>query len=113
MEIRSVSLKQLAILSFVSKNDRLFGSTDRLLQIFAHLLLQLLRMNSTFLTSLWMSRKGVSEETKALKELRDKSQRMVVELHAAEQQSFWESYGFKIVVFMSMSMLILVVFSKR
>ena len=49
---------------------------------------------------------------KALKELRDqlvtKQQGEAAEM---EKQNFWESSGFKIVV--SMSMLILVVFSKR
>jgi F0F1-type ATP synthase assembly protein I len=49
---------------------------------------------------------------RALKELRDqlaaKQQNAAV---GAEKQNFWESSGFKIVV--SMSMVILVVFSKR
>ncbi|CAL2268851.1 unnamed protein product [Prunus armeniaca] len=48
---------------------------------------------------------------KALKELRDQLQRGGGGASAAESQNFWESSGFKIVV--SMSMLILVVFSKR
>ncbi|CAB4285070.1 unnamed protein product [Prunus armeniaca] len=48
---------------------------------------------------------------KALKELRDQLQRSGGGASAAESQNFWESSGFKIVV--SMSMLILVVFSKR
>lgn len=49
---------------------------------------------------------------KALKELRDQlATKQQVEAAGIEKQNFWESSGFKIVV--SMSMLILVVFSKR
>lgn len=49
---------------------------------------------------------------KALKELRDQlQQRGVSGASAAERPNFWETSGFKIVV--SMSMFILVVFSKR
>lgn len=49
---------------------------------------------------------------KALKELRDQfAAKQQGEAAGAEKQNFWESPGFKIVV--SMSMLILVVFSKR
>ncbi|KAM1353592.1 hypothetical protein PS1_033403 [Malus domestica] len=48
---------------------------------------------------------------KALKELRDQLQRGGGGAAAAERQNFWETSGFKIM--MSMSMLILVVFSKR
>ncbi|KAK4402089.1 Nuclear envelope-associated protein 2, partial [Sesamum angolense] len=51
---------------------------------------------------------------KALKELRDQlAAKQEAESHTPsnEKQNFWESSGFKIVV--SMSMLILVVFSKR
>ncbi|KAM1272296.1 hypothetical protein ACFX2J_033002 [Malus domestica] len=48
---------------------------------------------------------------KALKELKDQLQRGGGGAAAAERQNFWETSGFKIM--MSMSMLILVVFSKR
>ncbi|XP_068318680.1 nuclear envelope-associated protein 2-like isoform X1 [Pyrus communis] len=48
---------------------------------------------------------------KALKELRDQLQQGGCGAAAAERQNFWETSGFKIM--MSMSMLILVVFSKR
>lgn len=49
---------------------------------------------------------------KALKELRDQLvTKQQGEAAGVEKQNFWESSGFKIVV--SMSMLILVVFSKR
>lgn len=49
---------------------------------------------------------------KALKELRDQlAAKQQVESVGAEKQNFWETSGFKIVV--SMSMLVLVVFSKR
>ncbi|XP_062081739.1 nuclear envelope-associated protein 2-like [Humulus lupulus] len=48
---------------------------------------------------------------KALKELRDQLAVKQIEAASAEKQNFWESSGFKIVV--SMSMLVLVVFSKR
>ncbi|CAN6724451.1 unnamed protein product [Malus baccata var. baccata] len=48
---------------------------------------------------------------KALKELKDQLQRGGGGAVAAERQNFWETSGFKIM--MSMSMLILVVFSKR
>lgn len=49
---------------------------------------------------------------KALKELRDQlAAKQQSEAVGAEKPNFWETSGFKIVV--SMSMLILVVFSKR
>ena len=49
---------------------------------------------------------------KALKELREKlAAKQQCGVVSAEKQNFWETSGFKIVV--SMSMLILVVFSKR
>ncbi|KAL5582733.1 hypothetical protein UlMin_015175 [Ulmus minor] len=49
---------------------------------------------------------------KALKELRDQlAAKQQVEAMSGEKQNFWDTSGFKIVV--SMSMLILVVFSKR
>ena len=49
---------------------------------------------------------------KALKELRDQlAAKQQSAAMGAEKQNFWESSGFKIVV--SMSMVILVVFSKR
>lgn len=52
---------------------------------------------------------------KALKELRDqlaaKQQVETVSNNGGEKQNFWETPGFKVVV--SMSMLVLVMFSKR
>lgn len=49
---------------------------------------------------------------KALKELRDQlAAKQQGETVSGEKQNFWETSGFKIVV--SMSMLVLVVFSKR
>uniref|UniRef100_A0A803PVZ1 Uncharacterized protein n=1 Tax=Cannabis sativa TaxID=3483 RepID=A0A803PVZ1_CANSA len=48
---------------------------------------------------------------KALEELRDQLAVKQVEASSSQKQNFWESSGFKIVV--SMSMLVLVVFSKR
>ena len=49
---------------------------------------------------------------KALKELRDQlAAKQQCGAVGAEKQKFWETSGFKVVV--SMSMLILVVFSKR
>jgi F0F1-type ATP synthase assembly protein I len=49
---------------------------------------------------------------RALKELRDQlAAKQQNEALGAEKQNFWETSGFKMVV--SMSMLILVVFSKR
>jgi hypothetical protein len=68
---------------------------------------------STLITNLYSIHQQMGERRdKALKELRDQlAAKHQSAAMGAENQNFWESSGFKIVV--SMSMLILVVFSKR
>lgn len=65
------------------------------------------------LNYIWFIQIGERRE-KAIKELRDQlagKQGGATSATDAEKQKFWETSGFKIVV--SMSMLVLVVFSKR
>lgn len=71
----------------------------------------LLTYGFALITNLYPSQMG-EQRDKALKELRDQlAAKKQSATMSAEEQNFWETSGFKIVV--SMSMLILVVFSKR
>lgn len=65
-------------------------------------------LNSDFISNIQMGER----RDKVLKELRDQlATKQQPEVSGVDKQNFWESPGFKIVV--TMSMLILVLFSKR